>query len=102
MSRDLPRRGPRVVHGMAAMLAQARALPALQGPTAAPQQAATDKEAQEALNALVERLVAAEGRVDKARRVIAAFRDQCAKQPEGSPLVAMVSPILDTLEAALK
>lgn len=97
-----PRRGPRVMHGMSKLLAQARDLAgtmARQGPQAAPGPSVSEREAQESLNALVARLQLAERRVEGVVRCVNVFRAQATKLAPDDPVRKVFEQMLDTIKA---
>lgn len=100
MSNPPRRRGPRVMHGASKLFAQARDLAgamARQGTQAAPQQPASEAEAQAALGTLVARLQLAERRVDAVQKTVAKFHKQASKLPEGDPVRTLFEQMLGTI-----
>lgn len=103
----LPSRGPRVMHGVGKLLAQARSLPpAKQSQLAA--QALIGPRAQAALQqvgdvrVLAERCVAAETKLNNVQMVIASFEDQMAKVAPEHPARKLGEQIINTFKEVLK
>lgn len=101
-----PYRGPRVMHGMGALVGAAHTvdrqlLSGVAGPDA--DKAAEATEARIALQELLSRLATAENKVRRIEMLLSAWNDQCAKQPADdlSRHIAetMLTGIRDTLKA---
>ena len=98
----LPSRGPRVMHGMGKLLAQARnLLPA--GPAQAQAMGLEEHAARMAdLGVLVQRCTDAERRVARVQQVTDVFTQQLEALPEGHPMRVAATQMLDTYREALK
>lgn len=97
---NYPNRGPRVMHGMGKMLAQAQDIADRLQPPGQPvvKPPAVDK----VFTDLAAAHAAAEARIARATAVIAAFRKQVEGRPEDDFASMIVRTVLNTVEEALK
>jgi hypothetical protein len=99
-----PRRGPRVMHGMAAMLRQARDIKLARAGDLRPaaDSMAEALQAQRDTLALLQLAEAAEGKLQRIAKVCAKYREQCAAQPEDNPFRQLVESVVARIEQELK
>lgn len=109
MSGKLPSRGPRVMHGMGKLLAQARSLLPSAGSAQHPngpmleQNSLSEHSARMAdLAALLQRCINAERRVARAQQVTAALRGQAEQLATDHPARQLAEQIFVAYEEALK
>lgn len=100
-----PYRGPRVMHGMAALVGAAQTInKQLLGNVASinADAAAEATEARIALQELLERLATAENKVRRIEMLLSAWNDQCAKQPVDDLTRHVAETLLTGLRDTLK
>lgn len=104
MKRVYPFVGPRVMHGMGKMLAQAQDLNILGAKMVEKEPSPPlDKEAwlRKAIEPLSRRAVLAERKVANVQRTLEAFETQCEHVPADHPSRAVVALMIDTLRKVI-
>ena len=103
MTKNLPSRGPRALHGLGKMVMQAVEL----GPTRAgtnpgvPIAERLEQERARAFQQVLSELHRAELRCARVRAVLAQYREQACALPETHPARQLVEPVLASMEQAL-